>query len=108
MLQKGDKLLGDIAIFIRREITISGYFKWWNINKNIFTEIIPSKKIVFEHVSEPKHITVVKFEEQGDQTLVIWHMVFESVEQFREVVRKYRADEGLQQNLERFAEYLAK
>lgn len=75
-------------------------------NKSVFREIIYHKRFSYEHLSEPKFLTTVDFEEQGDKTLIKWHMLFESKEQFEEVVKKYGADEGLKQNLDKLHDYL--
>ncbi len=76
-------------------------------NRSIFGEVIPFKKIVYEHVSAPKFITTIQFEDQGDQTLLSWYMLFESAEQFIQVVKTFKADEGLKQNIEKLIVYLA-
>ena len=76
-------------------------------NKSVFKEIVPLKKIVYEHISAPKFLTTVTFEAQGEQTLITWHMLFESKEQFIQVVKTFKADEGLKQNLEKLGAYLA-
>lgn len=76
-------------------------------NKSIFKEIIPHKKIVYEHISAPKFVATVDFEEQGDQTFIRWHMLFETVEQFIQTVKTFKADEGLKQNIEKLNAYLA-
>jgi len=76
-------------------------------NNSIFTEIIPNKRIVFEHLS-PKFIATIDFEQRGEQTYITWHMVFESAEQFLQVVKTFKADEGLKQNVEKLSAYLAK
>ena len=47
-------------------------------NKSIFKEVIPHKKIVYEHVSAPRFTATIRFEDQGDQTLLTWHMLFET------------------------------
>jgi uncharacterized protein YndB with AHSA1/START domain len=75
-------------------------------NKSIFKEVIPKKKIVYEHVS-PKFTATVKFEEQGETTLLTWHMLFETAEEFIQVVKTFKADEGLKQNVEKLNAYLA-
>jgi len=77
-------------------------------NKNVFTEIIEHRKIVFDHVSEPRHTTTIEFVAQGEKTQLTWHMLFESVEQFIEVAKKYGAIEGLEQNVNRLELYLSK
>jgi uncharacterized protein YndB with AHSA1/START domain len=75
-------------------------------NKSIFREIIPFKKIVYEHISWPKILATIEFEEQGNKTLLNWHMLFESHEEFMKVVKLHRADEGLKQNVEKLIVYL--
>ncbi|MEO6285854.1 MAG: SRPBCC family protein [Dyadobacter sp.] len=75
-------------------------------NKNIFKEIIPFKKIVYEHVSSPKFTATIEFEEQGEKTLINWQMLFESKEQFIQVVKTFKADEGLKQNIGKLNVYL--
>ena len=76
-------------------------------NKSIFKEIIPFKRIVYEHVSRPGFIATVDFEDQGDQTLINWHMLFETAEQFIQVVKTFKADQGLKQNIEKLEVYLS-
>jgi len=75
-------------------------------NESVFKEIIKHRKIVYQHISSPSFLTTVEFESQGDKTLMHWHMLFESREQFIEVVKTYGADEGLKQNIEKLATYL--
>ncbi len=75
-------------------------------NKSIFTEVVPFKKIVYEHTSAPKFVSTITFEEQGEQTLLNWHMLFETVEQFIQVVKTFKADEGIKQNVEKLVAYL--
>lgn len=75
-------------------------------NKSIFREIIPNKKIVYEHVSGPKFLATIQFEAQGEKTLLNWHMLFESNEEFIQVVKTFRADEGLKQNADKLNSYL--
>jgi uncharacterized protein YndB with AHSA1/START domain len=75
-------------------------------NKSIFKEIVPLKKIVFDHVSSPKFVTTIEFEAKGEQTFISWHMLFETHEQFIQVVKTFKADEGLKQNLEKLSQYV--
>ena len=74
-------------------------------NKSVFKEIIPHKKIVFDHVA-PNFTATIEFEAQGDKTFLKWHMLFESAELFIQVVKTFKADEGLKQNVEKFQVYL--
>lgn len=77
-------------------------------NKSIFTEVIKHKKLVYEHQSSPKFIATIEFESLGDKTRLDWHMLFENKEQFIQVVKTFKADEGLKQNIEKLGEYLSK
>ncbi|MFM2225397.1 MAG: hypothetical protein RJA07_1599 [Bacteroidota bacterium] len=76
-------------------------------NKSIFTEIVLHKKIAFKHLN-PNFITTVNFESQGNQTLMQWHMLFDTVVEFEAVVKTFKADEGLKQNIEKLSVYLSK
>jgi len=74
-------------------------------NKSIYKEIVVNKRIVFNHFN-PDFTTTIEFEEQGEQTHLRWHMLFESVEEFIQVVKTFKADEGLKQNIEKLIVYL--
>lgn len=75
-------------------------------NKSIFREVVPLKKLVYEHVSAPKFTATIEFEARGQQTMLNWHMLFESAEQFIQVVKTFRADEGLTQNVDKLNLYI--
>jgi uncharacterized protein YndB with AHSA1/START domain len=76
-------------------------------NKSVFKEVILHKKIVYDHVSGPRFVATVDFEDQGEQTLITWQMLFATVEEFIQTVKTFKADEGLKQNLEKLNVYLA-
>ena len=76
-------------------------------NKSVYKEIVKHKKIVYEHVSSPKFLATISFEAQGKKTLIDWHMLFESKEQFIQVVKTFKADEGLRENMEKLSHYLS-
>ncbi len=76
-------------------------------NRSVFKEIIKHKRIVFDHVSGPKYAATISFTPQGNKTQLHWKMVFETAEQFEQVVKVFRADEGLRQNVIKLAQYLA-
>ncbi|MES2847471.1 MAG: SRPBCC domain-containing protein [Bacteroidota bacterium] len=75
-------------------------------NKSIYKEIVKPKRIVFDHISSPKFTTTITFEEQNGKTLLNWHMLFESKEQFEQVVKTFKADKGLKQNIVKLEAYL--
>ena len=75
-------------------------------NKSIFKEIVPPKRIVFDHFN-PDFTTTIEFEDLGEQTHINWHMLFNTAEEFIQVVKTFKADEGLKQNIERLNAYLA-
>src|ERR1700730_3907216 len=60
-------------------------------NKSVFKEVIPYKKIVYEHVSVPRFFATVDFEDQGEQTLITWQMLFATAEEFIEVGKTFKA-----------------
>jgi uncharacterized protein YndB with AHSA1/START domain len=74
-------------------------------NESIFKEVIVGKKIVYEHL-QPKFTSTIEFESRGDKTFLTWHMLFETVEEFTQLVKQYKADEGLLQNIEKLETYL--
>ena len=76
-------------------------------NRSIYKEIIPLKKIVFEHVSGPKFVSTIEFEEHGEQTLINWRMLFATAEELAQVIKTFKADEGLKQNIVKLNLYLA-
>ena len=75
-------------------------------NRSIFKEIVPFKKIVYEHISVPHILATISFEKQGGQTNIHWHMLFDSREDFIGVIKKHKADVGLKQNLAKMIVYL--
>jgi uncharacterized protein YndB with AHSA1/START domain len=77
-------------------------------NKSVFREIIKHKKIVYEHTSAPRFIATVEFESRGKTTFINWNMLFETREQFIQVVKTFKADEGIKQNIEKLEVYLQK
>ncbi|MES1215511.1 MAG: SRPBCC domain-containing protein [Bacteroidota bacterium] len=75
-------------------------------NKSVFRKIIKHKQIIYEHVTAPKFISTIDFESRGETTFINWHMLFETKEQFIQVVKTFKADEGLKQNVEKLDHYL--
>ena len=75
-------------------------------NKSIFKEVIPQKKIVFDHIA-PNFTATIEFEARGEQTHLTWHMLFETTEQFIQVVKTFKAADGLKQNVDKLNAYLA-
>ncbi|HVU84152.1 MAG TPA: SRPBCC domain-containing protein [Puia sp.] len=77
-------------------------------NKSIFKEIVVNKRIVYEHVTGPKFTATIEFEPQGEKTLLKWHMLFETKEEFENTVRTFKADQGLKQNVEKLDAYISR
>ncbi|WP_336516737.1 SRPBCC family protein [Pollutibacter soli] len=75
-------------------------------NKSIFREIVKHRKIVYEHVSGPKFFATIEFEDRGKTTLISWHMLFESREELIQTVKTFKADEGLEQIIEKLDHYV--
>ena len=76
-------------------------------NRSIFKEIIPFKKIVFEHFN-PHFITTILFESKGEETQIDWTLLFDTVEMREIVVKAHKAEEGQKQNVDRLKKYLSK
>jgi uncharacterized protein YndB with AHSA1/START domain len=74
-------------------------------NRSVFLEIVPHKKIVFQHYN-PNYIATIVFEPHEAGTLLDWTGSFETIELFETVVRVFKADEGLHQNVEKLDHYL--
>jgi uncharacterized protein YndB with AHSA1/START domain len=77
-------------------------------NKSIFKEVVKPLRIVYEHVSAPKFTATITFEADGNKTFLTWWMLFETAAEFHQVVKVFKADEGLKQNIERLEAYLQK
>lgn len=75
-------------------------------NKTRYKEIVKPERIVFEHLTGPKFTATITFEKAGNKTLLTWHMLFETAEEFERTVKTFKADEGLRQNVERLEVYL--
>ncbi len=76
-------------------------------NRSVFKEIVPLKKIVYEH-SNPHFITTVLFDAKEKETTIDWTVVFDTAEMLQTLIKTQKADEGLKQNLEKLANYLSK
>ena len=77
-------------------------------NKHIYTELEKPSRIVMRHVSFPSLVLTATFEAKGQKTLVTLHSVFESAEQLQEVIRVFKADTGMQQNMARMENYITR
>jgi uncharacterized protein YndB with AHSA1/START domain len=75
-------------------------------NKHIYREIRKPEKLVLDHVSAPRFLMTITFEAKGNKTLVTILSVFESAEQLQEVIRVFRADTGMVQNIEKMEAYV--
>jgi uncharacterized protein YndB with AHSA1/START domain len=75
-------------------------------NHSVFKEVVLHKKLVYEHVSGPNFIATGTFEARGNKTFLHWKSVFKSREQMIEVVKKFKADEGMKQNVDRMEAYI--
>ena len=74
-------------------------------NRSVFQEIIPGQMIRFRHL-HPDFTATILFESMGEQTRLDWHMLFDTRESFEQVVKVFRADEGLKQNIAKLEGHL--
>ncbi len=75
-------------------------------NRSVFKEIVPLKKIVFEHFN-PHFIASIIFERYCEETQINWTMLFDSVEMRETIVKVHKADEGQKQSIEKLEKYLS-
>ena len=67
-------------------------------NESVFAEIEPPKKIVIQHVSEPKFCLAIALASSSAGTLVSWSQAFENSEVASRI--KHIAVPGNEQNLD--------
>lgn len=75
-------------------------------NRSIYKEVIPFKKIVFEHFN-PHFITTVHFEAVGQTTVMNWSALFDSEEMLQTIIKAHKADKGMRENVEKLESYLS-
>ncbi|WP_316636444.1 SRPBCC domain-containing protein [uncultured Flavobacterium sp.] len=75
------------------------------LNRSTFVEIAPFKKIVFQHYN-PNYLATITFEAKENKILLDWTGVFETDELYETVVKAFKADEGLIQNVDKLETYL--
>ena len=75
-------------------------------NKHIYLQVTRNEKLVLDHITAPKFEMHVSFTPLGDKTLVEIQSIFQSAEQLEQVIKVFRADEGMRQNMDRLEAYL--
>jgi len=75
-------------------------------NRSIFKEIVPFRKIVFEHFN-PHFTTIVLFESKGEETQIDWTLLFDTVEMRETIIKVHKAEEGQKENIEKLGNYLS-
>ncbi|MFI5186185.1 MAG: SRPBCC domain-containing protein [Chitinophagales bacterium] len=75
-------------------------------NKSVYKEVVKHKKIVYDHISGPKFQFTVTFTEKENKTLIAIQMLFETAEEREQVIKVFKADVGLQQNIYKLEGYL--
>jgi uncharacterized protein YndB with AHSA1/START domain/ubiquinone/menaquinone biosynthesis C-methylase UbiE len=73
-------------------------------NESIFVEIVPSSRIVLNHVSAPRFELTITIGDVGGKTRVGWRQLFESAE-VRDRIARFAGD-GNEQNLDRLGMHL--
>ena len=75
-------------------------------NKHIYKEIVKPERLVLEHITAPRFTLIATFIDQGNKTLLSLQSLFESEEQLRDVIRVFKADQGMIENVDRLESYL--
>ncbi|XOV91789.1 MAG: SRPBCC domain-containing protein [Bacteroidota bacterium] len=76
------------------------------VNFYHYKEVKPLEKIVLEHKQHPKFTIIIQLFSEGDQTKVTWQNVFDSIVTMEETIRAFKADVGLEQNIERLYQFV--
>jgi uncharacterized protein YndB with AHSA1/START domain len=74
-------------------------------NKSIFVEVAAPERLVYEHVSGPKFLSTVTFEDMGGKTKVTMRMVFDTAEDLKRTIKEFGAVEGAKQTMSRLEKY---
>ena len=90
----------------RYELTMTGSDGTVYPNRYTYTEVIERKLIAYKHEHGPYFIAHIEFEDLGEQTKIIWTMLFRDREEFIQTVKTFKADKGLEQNAEKLEVYL--
>lgn len=75
-------------------------------NDHTYLEVARNKRIVLQNNGPQKFEIIVDLLEKGPQTEVKWAVIFDSVPTKNEAIRAFKADIGMEQNIERFKNYL--
>jgi uncharacterized protein YndB with AHSA1/START domain len=70
-------------------------------NKSVFLEVEEPERLAYDHLSEPRFVSTVTFEDVGGRTKVALKMVFETAAELRQCLKAFAADEGAKQTLAR-------
>ncbi len=76
-------------------------------NKHVYITLEKPSLIIMRHESFPPFVMTARFEAKGTKTLVTLHSVFESASQLQEVIKVFKADVGMVQNITRMDEYIS-
>ena len=76
--------------------------------RNLITyiEIKEPELIVYEHTPSPKFTVTVNFEEIEGKTKITMKSLFETAEVLENIIKTFKADEGMKQNLIKLMDYL--
>ncbi len=76
-------------------------------NEIVFIEVVKPERLVYDHVSGPRFHVTATFADEGGKTKLTMRMVFPTVEERDNTIKKFGAVEGLNQTLGRLGEHLA-
>lgn len=75
-------------------------------NEMSYVEVVPPERLVMDHVSGPLFRLTATFAERDGRTTVTMRMTFASAAERDHTVKRFHADEGLVQNLDKLGDYL--
>ncbi len=75
-------------------------------NEFIYREIVPGKKLVLDHLKDPKFSIAIYLHHEGEHTRMEWHNIFPTADALKHAVATFKADTGLVENTGRLVNYL--
>jgi uncharacterized protein YndB with AHSA1/START domain len=70
-------------------------------NHSVYTEVVPNRRLCYQHQTYPHHTVTVIFEDLGAATRVSMRMVFDTAELREKIAVEHKAVTGQQQTLDR-------
>ena len=71
-------------------------------NDHTYLELIENEKLVLQNNGPQNFEIIIRLFDRGNQTEVKWEVIFDSVPTMSQAINSFKADIGMEQNMERF------